>query len=301
MTVAVVDAYDLPTAEADLAAYRTQYGLPSCTTANGCFHKVNQNGLTSPLPAANSGWGAEIALDIDMVSAACPNCNILLVEANDSGLVNLGTSVNTAVSLGAMAVSNSYGSAEFGGQSFYESYYDHPGVAVTVSTADCGYDCSGGSIGASFPASSPDVVAVGGTSLSRNSSTRGWTESAWGYPGSGQGAGSGCSASEPKPSWQSDSGCTNRTIADVSADADPNTGVAVFVGGSWFVYGGTSASSPFIAGVYALAGQPSGRKLPGEFPLREHGPSVRRDQRHQRHLGNARLHGLLPVQWRRGL
>ena len=265
MTVAVVDAYDLPTAESDLAAYRTQFGLPSCTTANGCFKKVNQNGLASPLPAANAGWGGEIALDIDMVSATCPKCNILLVEGNDASFLNLGTSVDTAVALGAMAVSNSYGAAEFSGETSYDSYYNHPGVAVTVSTADCGYDCSGDYIGASWPAVSPNVVAVGGTNLTRDASTRGWTESAWGYPGSGQGAGSGCSLYESKPSWQHDSGCTNRTIADVSAVADPATGVAVYVSGAWYVYGGTSASSPIIAGVYALAGPPMAGSYPASF------------------------------------
>jgi uncharacterized membrane protein YqgA involved in biofilm formation len=258
----VVDAYDLPTAEADLAVYRTQFGLPACTTANGCFRKVNQNGLPSPLPAANAGWGAEIALDMDMVSAICPNCKILLVEATTNSFVNLGTSVDTAVSLGAVAVSNSYGGAESASEATtLDPYYNHPGVAVTVSTGDCGYGCSSNVISVAYPAVSPTVVAVGGTSLASDSSTRGWTESAWGVVGH-SGAGSGCSAYEPKPSWQHDSGCANRTIADVSAVADPSTGVAVYVNGSWLVYGGTSASSPIIASVFALAGGP----LPGSYP-----------------------------------
>ena len=264
MTVAVVDAYDLPTAEADLAAYRTQYGLSPCTTANGCFRKVNQNGLTSPLPVADAGWGGEIALDIDMVSAACPKCSILLVEANDNSFLNLATSVDTAVALGAMAVSNSYGSAESFGGSAYDSHYNHPGVAVTVSTADCGYDCSGGYIGVSWPATSPNVVAVGGTALTHDGSARGWSESAWGLDNY-WGAGSGCSLYESKPSWQHDASCPNRMTADVSAVADPATGVAVYVNGAWYVYGGTSASSPIIAGVYALAGVPTAGSYPASF------------------------------------
>lgn len=265
MTVAVVDAFDLPTAEADLAAYRTQYGLPACTVANACFQKVNQNGLTSPLPAPDAGWGTEIALDIDMVSAACPNCNILLVEANSNSYANLTTAVDTAASMGAMAVSNSYGGPEFSGQTSLDSHYNHPGVAVTVSTGDCGYDCSGNFIGVSWPASSPNVVAVGGTNLTHDASTRGWTESAWGVALSGQGAGSGCSLYESKPSWQHDASCTNCMNADVSAVADPATGVAVYDNGAWIVVGGTSASSPIIAGVYALAGLPGAGSYPASY------------------------------------
>ena len=135
-TVAIVDAYDLPTAEADLGAYRTQFGLPACTTANGCFRKVNQNGGTSPYPAADSGWGGEIGLDIDMVSAVCPACKILLVEANDNNLYNLGLAVDRAVSMGAVAVSNSYGGPEWSGETSYDAHYNHPGVAITASTGD---------------------------------------------------------------------------------------------------------------------------------------------------------------------
>jgi hypothetical protein len=265
LTVAVVDAFDLPTAEADLAAYRSRYGLPDCTTANGCFRKVNQNGVQGSYPPPNVGWGQEIALDIDMVSAACPNCNILLVEARSNSMDNLGASVNTAVSLGAVAVSNSYGGAEGSNAPTLDaSYYNHPGVAIVASTGDCGWDCapSGSSLVQSvqYPAASPYVVAVGGTRLVSDGSARGWTESAWGA-GAG-GAGSGCSAFEPKPSWQHDSGCANRTQADVSAVADPATGVAVRYNGNWYVFGGTSASSPIIASAFALAGGP----LPGTYP-----------------------------------
>ena len=153
------DAYDLPTAEADLGVYRSQFGLPACTTANGCFRKVDQNGGAS-YPAADRNWGIEIALDIDMVSAVCPNCHILLVEANDNRHANLGTAVDTAVSLGAIAVSNSYGGPEWSGETSYDTYYNHPGVAITAATGDCGYNCTGVYKGSDFnsveyPAASP--------------------------------------------------------------------------------------------------------------------------------------------------
>ncbi|SOD74814.1 hypothetical protein SAMN05892883_4006 [Jatrophihabitans sp. GAS493] len=250
-TVAIVDAYNNPNAESDLAVYRAQYGLPACTTANGCFRKVNQNGAASPLPATNSGWAGEIALDVDMVSAICPQCNILLLEANSSYLSDLGTAVNTAVSLGAKFVSNSYGGGDTSG---YDSYYNHPGVAITASTGDNGY-------GVSYPASSPYVTAVGGTSLSIASTPRGFTETAW------AGAGSGCSTVANQPTFQIGvaTGCAKRAVADVSAVANPNTGVAVYNGG-WGVYGGTSASSPIIASVYALAGTPGASDYPNTYP-----------------------------------
>ncbi|NBH04887.1 putative Ig domain-containing protein [Amycolatopsis sp. SID8362] len=257
-TVAIVDSNDDPNAESDLAAYRSTYGLPACTTANGCFKKVNENGQTSPLPTADSGWAGEISLDVDMVSAICPNCHILLVEANQPSMADLGTAVNTAVSMGAKFVSNSYGGGEDGSENSYDtSYFHHPGVAITASTGDNGY-------GISYPASSQYVTAVGGTSLSRNSSTRGWGETAW------SGAGSGCSGSVAKPSFQNvTTGCAKRAVADVSAVADPQTGVAVYqtYGGSgWAVYGGTSASAPIIASVYALAGTPGTSDTPGAYP-----------------------------------
>ncbi len=257
-TVAIVDAQDDPNAESDLAAYRAQYGLPECSTSNGCFQKVNQDGAASPLPDPDSGWAGEISLDLDMVSAVCPQCHILLVEATSASMENLGASVNTAVSMGAKYVSNSYGGGEDGSESSYDSYFDHPGVAITASTGDSGY-------GISYPASSAYVTAVGGTSLTQDSSARGWSESAW------DGAGSGCSTSEAKPDFQSgvDTGCANRADADVSAVADPNTGVAVYDtygAPGWQVYGGTSASSPIIASVYALAGTPGGSDLPNAYP-----------------------------------
>jgi subtilase family serine protease len=246
-TIAIVDAYHYPTAEADLATYRSQYGLPACTTANGCFREVDQNGGTN-YPSVDAGWAQEEALDLDMASAICPNCKIILVEANSAYMTDLGTAVNRAVKLGANVVSNSYGGGEYGSEAADENaYYNHQNVAITVSSGDSGY-------GPEFPAASRYVVAVGGTSLRRASNARGWTETAW------SGAGSGCSRYVTKPTWQTDGGCAKRTIADVSAVADPATGVAVYdstpYGGAsgWLKFGGTSVAAPLIGGVYALGG-----------------------------------------------
>jgi len=256
-TVAIVDAFDDPNAEADLQTYRAQFGLSTCTTANGCFSKVAQDGSTN-YPPPDSGWATEISLDVDMVSAICPNCHILLVEATDNSLQNLGTAVDEAVTLGAKYVSNSYGGSEDPSETTWDSsYYNHPGVAVTASSGDAGY-------GVEYPAASQYVTAVGGTTLTRDSTVaRGWTETAW------SGAGSGCSAFEAKPAWQKDTGCTDRAVTDVSADADPNTGVAVYntyQSGGWGVWGGTSVASPITASVFALAGTPVTGTYPSSYP-----------------------------------
>jgi hypothetical protein len=266
-TVGIVDAYDDPNAASDLSTYRSNFGLPACTTANGCFKKVNQNGATSPLPAANSGWASEIMLDLEMVSAICPNCHILLVEASSPTTANLGTAVNTAVAQGAVAVSNSYGGSEASSETSSDnSYYKHPGVAIVASSGDSGY-------GVVYPAASPYVTAVGGTNLTRASNARGWTESVW-STSSSEGAGSGCSAFEPKPSFQTDTGCARRTVADVSADADPATGVAVYDSygsGGWTVFGGTSVASPIIGAMYALANSPAPTAFPNSYPYADPG------------------------------
>ncbi|OIJ67641.1 S53 family peptidase [Streptomyces mangrovisoli] len=262
LTVAVVDAYNDPNAESDLATYRSTYGLSSCTKANGCFKQVSQTGSTTSLPSNDSGWAGEEALDIDMVSAVCPNCNIILVEATSATDANLGTAENEAVALGAKFVSNSWGGSESSSQTSEDtSYFKHPGVAITVSSGDEDY-------GAEYPATSQYVTAVGGTALSTSSNSRGWTESVW-KTSSSEGTGSGCSAYDSKPTWQTDTGCTKRMESDVSAVADPATGVAVYdtYGGSgWAVYGGTSASAPIIAGVYALAGTPGSSDYPAKYP-----------------------------------
>jgi subtilase family serine protease len=273
-TVAIVDAMDDPKAESDLAVYRSKTGLPPCTTANGCFKKVNQNGQTSPLPAGDFGWAEEISLDLDMVSAICPDCNILLVEADAPEIGPLSTAEDTAASApGVAAVSNSWGGSEDSTTKAADSHFDHSGVAITASSGDSGF-------GVIWPASSSTVTAVGGTTLRKASNARGWTETAW------SGAGSGCSSNETKPTWQHDPGCARRTVADVSAVADPNTGVGVYdtynsCGSSstcdmlialglaqgldgWATVGGTSASSPIIASVYALAGNTG--SIDGSFP-----------------------------------
>ncbi|MFE6891723.1 peptidase S8 [Streptomyces sp. NPDC057694] len=274
-TIAIVDAYDDPNAEADLAKYRSFYGLPACTSASGCFKKVSQTGSTTSLPTADSGWAEEISLDLDMASAVCPKCNILLVEAKSATMANLGTAVNRAVTLGAKYVSNSYGGSESSSDTSYDSsYFNHPGVAITVSAGDEGY-------GAEYPAASRYVTAVGGTALTKaTSTTRGWTESVW-KTSSTEGTGSGCSAYDTKPAWQTDTGCAKRTISDVAAVADPATGVSVYdsygITAGWYTFGGTSASSPIIAAVYALGGTPSASSYPAKFPYAVAGTSALND------------------------
>ncbi|MGW2492527.1 putative Ig domain-containing protein [Streptomyces sp. NPDC001606] len=267
MTVAIVDAFNDPNAEADLATYRSTYGLSSCTKANGCFKQVSQTGSTTSLPTNDTGWAGEEALDLDMVSATCPNCNIILVEANSANDTDLGIAENEAVALGAKFVSNSWGGSESSTQTSEDTqYFKHPGVAITVSAGDSAY-------GAEYPATSQYVTAVGGTALTQSSTSRGWSESVW-HTSSTEGTGSGCSAYDPKPSWQTDTGCSKRMEADVSAVADPATGVAVYdtYGGSgWAVYGGTSASAPIIAGVYALAGTPGSTDYPAKYPYQHTG------------------------------
>ncbi|MFL5896776.1 MAG: peptidase S8 [Thermoleophilaceae bacterium] len=246
-TIAIVDAYHAPNAASDLVVYRSTMNLPACD-AGTCFQQVNQSGATSPLPAADTGWAEEISLDLDMASSACPNCNILLVEANSNSFADLMAAVNRAWLMGANAVSNSYGGREFFSETSYDSYFDHPGTAFTVSSGDSGY-------GTEYPAASRFVTATGGTSLSTTTAnSRGWTESAW------SGAGSGCSSYESKPAWQHDTKCSRRTIADVSSVSNPNTGVSVydtFNDPGWMVFGGTSAAAPFIGGVYALGAKPA--------------------------------------------
>ncbi len=261
-TVAVIDAYNDPNAASDLATYRSDWGLPAC--GSGCFSVVNENGATSPLPAnaGSNGWDVEESLDVDMVSAICPLCHIILVEASSADTADLGTAVNSAVALGADFVSNSYGGSESSSDPTYDTdYYKHAGVAVTASAGDDGY-------GVSYPAASQYVTSVGGTSLSTASNSRGWTETVWGSSAGGEGTGSGCSADDAKPTWQTDTGCSKRTDNDVAAVADPNTGLAVYdtySEGGWLEVGGTSASSPIIASTFALAGTPAAGTYPSSY------------------------------------
>jgi subtilase family serine protease len=265
-TIAIVDAYDDPTAKADLDTFNSTYGLPSFPTCGGsitmsCFQKVNQSGNPSPLPRKNAGWALEISLDVQVAHEICQNCKILLVEADNNSLANLAVAVNTAAALGANTISNSYS----GGDGSLNSAYNHPGVAITASSGDGGY-------GVGSPASYNTVVAVGGTTLSVNGNSYAG-ETVW------SGSGSGCSSFNSAQSWQtslsnwSATGCgTRRGVADVAADADPNTGAAVFDStryqgqSGWFVVGGTSLSSPLIAAVYALAGSGTFGSYPAAVP-----------------------------------
>jgi len=246
-TIAIVDAYGYPNAEADLATYRTQFGLPACTTASGCLRILNQQGKPSPLPPNDIGWSQEQALDLDMASAICPGCKLILLESNSSSFQDLSTAVGAAKLLKPNAISNSYGGSEAYAHQHptIASKYNAYNIAVTASNGDSGY-------GAQFPASSQYVTAIGGTSLVPGGGARGWSESVW------TGTGSGCSAFFPKPTWQKDKGCNKRTVGDVAAVADPNTGVAAYAPtqptgvSGWQVFGGTSVSAPIIAAIYAI-------------------------------------------------
>jgi subtilase family serine protease len=246
-TVAVTIAFHTPHLAHFLAVYRKEYGLPACTSAGGCFRVVNQNGRTSPLPSSgkNSGWDLEITLDISMISAACPYCRILVVEANQPSLPALGKAEDTAARLGAQVISNSYGVREDGYSDSLSKYYEHPGHTIVVSAGDFGYSA------ANWPANLRSVTSVGGTELHRAPNARGWSETTW---NNGWGAGSsGCSAYVPKPSWQPPTDCPMRTVADVSAAAF-NIPIYNTVYGGWVTVAGTSASAPLIAGIYGLAG-----------------------------------------------
>lgn len=241
--VAVVDAYDDPNAESDLAVYRKEFGLPACDKKHPCFEKVNQEGKQGNYPQGSTGWAVEESLDMDMVSAVCPNCKLILVEANTNNFIDLGASVDTAVNvLHADVVSNSYigyNDKSLGGSKFYR----HPGHVITAAGGDEGYKVG-------EPAGFEDVVAVGGTSLLHSTDKRGWNELVW------SGTGSGCVTRRTKPSWQHDKGCKWRTMNDVAAVANPATGVAIYDTynqGGWGVIGGTSVATPIIGAIYGLA------------------------------------------------
>jgi hypothetical protein len=271
-TVAIVDAFRDPHAASDLARYRRHFHLGPCHTSSGCLRIVNQNGKRGPLPAANAGWAVEESLDLDMVSAICPRCHLLLVEARSSSTSSLGTGEEAAVDLlGARFVSNSWSGNEFPGQWVYNHYFNHPGDAIVFASGDSGY-------GPVYPADLQYVTAVGGTTLRHTpSGSRPWTETAWGStnPSVTGGTGSGCSAQTAKPSWQrkpvdiAADGCATRTENDVAAVGNPATGVAVYdtyrTHGAWTELGGTSAATPIITGVYALAGYPARRSYPASY------------------------------------
>jgi subtilase family serine protease len=251
--VAVVDAYDNPNAASDLGTYRSNFGLG---TAN--FTKFNQLGQTTGFPTADTSWGTEIDLDVEMVSASCPLCTIYLVEANTNRFTDLQIAETEAVKLGATIVTNSYG-----GTGAKRSAYDSQQVTYVASAGDTGF-------GIDDPADFPRVVSVGGTTLFKGGGSRGWTESVW------FGTGAGCST-DPKPRWQQDSGCSTRTANDVSAVADPETGVEIYDSygaHGWFVVGGTSVSAPLLAGAFGLAGNST----------LQNGGRTFWNQQHQRHL-----------------
>jgi len=261
-TIAIVDAYSNPNVFRNLKRYDNKMGLPlfpKCSTPSqtNCIAILNQNGLPSPLPAGNTGWGLEIALDVQVAHAICQTCRINLYEANSNSFLNLETAVNTAASQGANAISNSYGAF---GYDCTEPGYNHPNIAVTVSSGDSGY-------GIACPAVENTVVSIGGTTLTLSNGNY-VSESVW------SGTGSGCSAVSSAQAWQTTAtnwaaiGCgTKRGMNDVSADADPATGAAVYDTygyGGWLVVGGTSLSAPLIAGVYALASNASSYSYPAQ-------------------------------------
>jgi subtilase family serine protease len=248
MTIAIVDAYDDPTAESDLAVFSGQFGLPACTTANGCFRKVDQRGGTN-YPRKDAGWALEISLDIQWAHAIAPGAKILLVEADTNSFTNLIAAEDYGKSH-AQYVSNSWGAPEFSGESSYDSHFAQSGVSFFVSSGDNGTP-------AEYPSASPNVISVGGTTLQLSSAGALLSETGW------SGSGGGCSLYENRNSSQStDSVNCNgkRATPDVSLDADPASGVSVYDStryqgqAGWFRVGGTSASSPMWAARSAVAG-----------------------------------------------
>jgi hypothetical protein len=314
-TIALVDAYDDPTAAADLKAYDEEYGLQPCAPGS-CFKQVNQKGeegnpsfpktslelkearesseAAKKKDAAEAeGWTVETSLDIETAHAVCDTCTIVLVEAESPSIANLETAEQTAVSLGANEISNSWGGTECVEEDHVQeclpdsSAFDHSGIVITASAGDSGYDNWDSNYPgfANFPASSPHVVAVGGTRLQLTAQGTWQSESVWNGDGAG---GGGCSESFTAPGWQqrlsdwAQVGCSDeRSVADVAADADPYTGLAVYDTSStkcksiyeeesgeevviegWCTIGGTSLASPLIASVYALAGGGHGIEFP---------------------------------------
>jgi|HubBroStandDraft_2_1064218.scaffolds.fasta_scaffold88127_2 hypothetical protein len=263
--VAVVAAYGYPNASGDLAIYRKKMGLPACSISIGCLKLVNQRGRLTPLPKPNADasddWRPEEALDLDMISAICPNCKLVLVQTNTNKATDLAAGVNAAAALGAVAISNSYSGGE---ESAGDSAYAHSGRAITASSGDDG-------TGAKQPCSFAGVVCVGGTTLLATSTGRGWSERAWRY------AGSGCSQYVSKPSWQRLPGCAMRAETDISAIADPATGVAFYASsGGWQQAGGTSVSAAIVAAMFAL-GPSAARTNAPQWIWRHRGGSTYHD------------------------
>jgi subtilase family serine protease len=308
-TIAIVDAYSSPTAFADLTRFDTTYGLPKfprcgAKVTSACFQAMNQTGgATLPASGVPSGWDVEISLDVQAAHEICQNCRILLVEASSASMTDLGTAVNTAVAKGANVVSNSYGSypmqsASAGGAA---SYYAHPGHAIVVSAGDSGF-------GPAFPADLNTVVAVGGTNLQLGAGNTYGGETVWNN-GPGQDAtGSGCDNASAARAWQlaltnwASTGCGSfRAMNDVSADADPYTGAAVYDSAyGWMQVGGTSLAAPIIAGVYGLAANSSTVTYPASL-LYAHASSLHDVTSGNDLPGNASLTCSMPLQCNAGI
>ncbi len=284
-TIAIVDAYDAPNAEVNMTTYRAQFGLPACTSASGCFQKVNEFGAAQPLPSkpppGKTGWQTEIALDLEAVSAICPHCKIELVESFTDGLGDLAAAQSSASKMtptptvitdswGGVPATEKTQSAADSDQQWDEhtGTFTFPGIATVAASGDFGYlgagqnsQCENGLTQAScnvYPAALPGVTAAGGTTMVPANGTgaqaaRGLNEVAW------SSTGSGCDTTETKPAWQTDSGCTGRAYNDLSADGDPATGMSIYskADGGWEIVAGTSLSSPLIAAYYALVNSAS--------------------------------------------
>jgi hypothetical protein len=263
-TVAVVSAFGYPAAATDLATYRSHFRLPACTVANGCLRIRNEHGATHPLPAANATWAREQATQLDVLSALCPRCHLLLVEAASTSITDLGTAEDTAVSAGARFVANGWSQPESVDEDLYAHYFNHPGTAIVFAAGASDY-------GTAFPAALQYVISVGGTTLTKSVfNSRGWAEQAWAT------GGSGCALLAAKPSWQRAdanpvTGCANRTENDVAADANPSTGAAVYdtgASGHWVKAGGLSLAAAIVTAAYALAGTPAADSYPASYPYR---------------------------------
>jgi hypothetical protein len=247
-TIAIIDAYDDPTIVNDLTVFDQQFGLP----APPSFVKATPEGT----PTYDSGWAGEIALDVEWAHAVAPGAKILLVEAKSASFGDLLSAVDYAVAQGARQVSMSWGGSEFKGETNYDSHFNHPGVTFLASSGDSG-------AGVEYPAASPYVTAVGGTTLQLDSNGNRLAEVAW------SGSGGGTSTIEARPGFQAGFlGGKRRGVPDVAYNADPNTGFYVYdssSGGAWWQVGGTSAGAPQWAGMVALVNQ--GRASAGKVSL----------------------------------
>lgn len=251
-TIAIVDAYGSSTIQNDLNIFSDTFGLPRTTV------KILYPG--GQPRKSDSGWALETSLDVEWAHAIAPNATILLVVAKSARFGDLLNAVDAAVVAGAKQVSMSWGGGEFSSETSYDSYFKAAGVTFFASSGDSG-------AGVEWPAASPNVVSVGGTTLSLNSSGNVLSETAW------SGSGGGISAYETRPAYQNGwQTASTRGVPDVSYNADPNTGVPVYIGNynhasGWVTVGGTSAGAPQWAALCALANQTRSTTLTGDTPL----------------------------------